>query len=208
MKTDLDTAERQFLERLHKLGGSTVQEIGDALGVTATAIRQRLVRLQGLGYIERQLVRVARGRPHHTYCVTEKAVRLLGDNYSDLALILWREIQEITDPTLRDHLRSKVRDALVARFGSLQSIPQLDRRLQLLKAELTGRGFDVEVETTQNLPIIRENNCPYSELAETDRGICELEQDVFERVLGVPVRLTRCCQDEHTCCEFEVGAPS
>jgi len=208
MKTDLETVERQFLERLHKLGRGTVQEIGEALGVTATAIRQRLMRLQSLGYIERQLVRVPRGRPHHTYGVTEKAVRLLGDNYSDLALILWREIQGINDPAVREHLRAKVRDALVARFGNLETIPQLDRRLQLLTSELTDRGFDVEIETGKELPIIRENNCPYSELAETDRGICELEQDVFQRVLGVPVRLTRCCQDDHSCCEFEVGRAS
>ena len=132
-------------------------------------------------------------------------MRQLGDNYSDLALILWREIRSINDSNVRDHLREKVRDALVARFGSVEAMPQVWDRITHLKAELEDRGYSVEVDLNGALPILRENNCPFHELAETDRAICELEQDVFERVLGVPVRLTKCCQDEHTCCEFEVG---
>src|SRR5437660_1626524 len=57
------------------------------------------------------------------------------------------------------------------------------------------------------LPILRENNCPYSELADGDRGICELEQEVFQRVLGADVKLSQCCLDGHHCCEFEVSQP-
>lgn len=206
MKTELDQSERQFLEQLQRLGAGTIQEIGDAIGVTATAVRQRLARLQELGYVVRELERAGRGRPHHRYRITDKGMRQLGDNYSDLALILWREIKSINDVGVRDHLRQKVRDALVARFGSVEDIPLLWDRMTHLKSELEVRGYSVDVDQTGNLPILRENNCPFHELAETDRTICELEQDVFERVLGAPVRLKKCCQDEqHTCCEFEVG---
>jgi len=205
MKAELDQSERQFLEQLQRLGAGTIQEIGDSIGVTATAVRQRLTRLQELGHVVRELEKVGRGRPHHRYRVSEKGMRQLGDNYSDLALILWREIRSINDSNVRDHLREKVRDALVARFGSVEAMPQVWDRITHLKAELEDRGYSVEVDLNGALPILRENNCPFHELAETDRAICELEQDVFERVLGVPVRLTKCCQDEHTCCEFEVG---
>ena len=205
MKTDLEAPERQFLESLQRLGGGTVQAIGDAIGVTATAVRQRLNRLQGLGYISREVRREGRGRPHHEYRVTEKGMRILGDNYNDLALILWRQIQTIPDEQIREQLRQQVRDALVAQYGKLDALSSLEDRLRYLQAGLTVRGYSVEVTGTQGLPVLREHNCPYSELAESDRSICELEQDVFEKVLGVPVRLTRCCQDEHSCCEFEVG---
>lgn len=205
MKTELDQSERQFLEQLQRLGAGTIQEIGDAVGVTATAVRQRLTRLQDLGYVARDLERAGRGRPHHRYRITDKGMRQLGDNYSDLALILWREIRSINDPQVQQLLRRRVRDALVARFGSVESIPLVWDRLTHLKSELSDRGYSVEIDQAAGLPILRENNCPFHELAETDREICELEQDVFERVLGVPVKLTKCCQDDHTCCEFEIG---
>ena len=53
------------------------------------------------------------------------------------------------------------------------------------------------------LPILRENNCPYLELASSDPAICELEKEVFRKVLGSEVELTQCCLDGHTCCEFQ-----
>lgn len=205
MKTELDQSERQFLEQLQRLGAGTVPEIGEAIGVTATAVRQRLTRLQDLGLVERHLERSGRGRPHHLYRVTDKGLRHLGDNYSDLALILWREIRSIEDPVIRGMLRSRVMQALVSRFGSTESIPSVFDRLIYLQAGLADRGHNVEIDQSANLPILRENNCPYHDLANEDRDICELEQDVFARVLGVPVRLKKCCQDEHTCCEFEIG---
>lgn len=205
MKTELDAAERDFLEQLHRLGAGTVQEIGEALNVTATAVRQRLVRLQDAGLVTREVERVGRGRPHHRYRLTEKALRVLGDNYSDLAMILWQEIQHITDPEIRDRLLARIRDAMVARFGKVGG-GSLVQKMEQLRSELVERGYDVDVDLAGSLPILRENNCPFHELAETDREICELEQQVFERVLGAPLRLTNCCRDSHHCCEFEVGA--
>lgn len=205
MRSNLDQSERQFLERLHRLGPSTVQEIGEAVGVTATAVRQRLVRLQSLELISRELERAGRGRPHHKYRVTEKGLRLLGDNYVDLALILWKEIRKLPNSLVQADLMDRIRDGLVARFGDVVNGSTLDERMRQLQLELTERGFDVEVDTSRPLPILREHNCPYLELATADREICGLEQEVFEKVLGVPVRLTHCCQDAHSCCEFEVA---
>jgi predicted ArsR family transcriptional regulator len=205
MKPELDLAERQFLEQLHRLGGGTVHEIGEAIGVTATAVRQRLVRLQGNGLVSRELERAGRGRPHHKYRVTEKGLRQLGDNYGDLAMILWREIQNLPESEVRDQLKARIRDALAARFGQAASAGLLSERLAQLRLAMSERGYDVELDTREGLPILRENNCPYLELAANDRGICELEQEVFEQVLGAPVRLAHCCQDSHHCCEFEVS---
>src|ERR1700685_1272906 len=95
----LEQSDRQFLERLHQLGGGTVQEICADLGVTATAVRQRLLRLQASSMVARELVRAGRGRPHHVYRVTQAALCELGDNYAELAQILWRELRNIEEPS-------------------------------------------------------------------------------------------------------------
>jgi predicted ArsR family transcriptional regulator len=203
MKTAIEQSDGQFLNALHRIGPRTVQGICDAVGVTATAVRQRLVRLQGSGFVARELIRSGRGRPHYVYRVTDKGLRQLGDNYGDLALILWREIRRIGDPQIRESITNRVRDALVNRLGRFGEGGLSERTKQLSEA-LLGRGYDVELESARELPILRENNCPYQELAEEDRGICGLEREVFEQSLGADVRLTQCCLDGHHCCEFEV----
>src|SRR6185369_8742580 len=156
MRTILEQSDGQFLDELHRLGPGTVQEIGARMGVTATAIRQRLTRLQGLGCVARQLVRQGRGRPHHVYQVTEKGLRQLGDNYGDLALILWREMNKISDPDVRRNVTDRVRDALVARFGHLDGASLTDK-MRKFRDLLLGRGYDVELSADGALPIIREN---------------------------------------------------
>jgi predicted ArsR family transcriptional regulator len=205
MKSAVEPGDRQFLERLHALGGGTVQEICADLEVTATAVRQRLVRLQALNLVSRELVRSGRGRPHHVYRVTQAGLCELGDNYAELAQILWREMNKIEDRSVRERLVSRVEDALVEQFGKAGGRGPLADRMHQLTTALRDRGFQVEMDQSGLLPILRENSCPYFELASEDPAICELEQAVFRRVLGADVKLTHCCLDGHHCCEFEAA---
>ena len=202
MRTSLENQDRQFLEELHRLGPATVQRIGECLGVTATAVRQRLARLDGRGLVAKRAVREGRGRPHHVYEVTQTALQNLGDNYSDLALILWREIMQIEEPEVRERILQQIKEALIRQYGHTSESRTLLERFRDLKDALQERGFSVEVDRGGDLPVLRENNCPYLELAVQDSGICELEHSVFEEVLGTRIERTQCCLEGHHCCEF------
>lgn len=203
MRSVIDQSDREFLEQLHRTGPATIQEICGTLGVTATAVRQRLSRLQGLGLITRESVRAGRGRPHHTYRLTDGGLRELGDNYGDLAMILWRELQNIQEPSVRARLLDGIQQALVERYGHAVQGTSLYERVSQLRDALAERGFDVEVASNGELPVLRENNCPYLELATSDPSICELEHAVFQKVLGAELTLAQCCLDGHSCCEFQ-----
>lgn len=202
MQANFDTQDRDFLDQLHRLGPSTIQQICDVTGVTATAVRQRLVRLEGKGLINRQAVREGRGRPHHIYELTTAALRSLGDNYSDLALILWKELMQIEEPDVRERVMNRIKESLSRKYGSgLRNRSTMQRFLEL-KSALNERGFSVEVDDNGSLPVLRESNCPYHELASQDSSICDLEQSVFEEVLGMKIERTQCCMDGHHSCEF------
>jgi len=203
MRVSLEPADLEFLSNLQRIGPRTVQEICETAGVTATAVRQRLTRLQGCGLVARERIRHGRGRPHYVYKVTELGSRHLGDNYGDLALILWRELNAIENPVVREDVQRRVREAMVRRLG-VHGEGRLRERLKVLASSLSTRGFDVEFDDAPPLPVLREHNCPYLELAEEDRGVCEMERQVFEQALGVEVKLAQCCLDGHRCCEFEV----
>jgi predicted ArsR family transcriptional regulator len=202
MRIPVEQGDEQFLQQMHRLGHCSIQDLCVAANVTATAVRQRLNRLQSLGLVSRETVRQGRGRPHHAYVLTELGLRQLGDNYGELAMLLWNELQAIEDPQVRRAVLGRLRAAFVRRYGAHVTGSTLDERLEQLRQSLNQRGFHVELDRRDGLPILRENNCPYHELAVGDGGICVLEQDVFEEVLGVPLVLAQCCRDGHNSCEF------
>jgi len=206
MKSSLDANDRQFLARLQRLGSGTVQELCGDLGVTATAVRQRLARLQVLNMVTRDVVRSGRGRPHFTYRPTEVGLRELGDNYADLAQILWGELQQIEEIDIRERIISRVRERLAGRLRRFVDGANLNDRVRQLGEALSEYGFDIETETSGTRPVLREHNCPYHELASSDSAICELEQSVFQDVLQANVTLSRCCLDGNGCCEFHTEA--
>jgi predicted ArsR family transcriptional regulator len=199
--------DHDFLAVVQRLQPTTVQELCVEIGVTATAIRQRLLRLQGDGLVARQATRQERGRPHHTYSLTSAGFKSLGDDHAEIAALLWREIMKIGAPEIRQQVLSGVKAALVQRFGVQTDGVSLAGRLRQLCENLSEHGFDVDFAPSVEggLPVLREHNCPYSEIANEDAGFCDFEKAVFAELLGTPVELSACRLEGHHCCEFQVG---
>ena len=204
MRVAVDRNDQEFLEQLHRMCGGSVQEICDAVGVTATAVRQRLTRLEGDELVVRETVKSGRGRPRHVYRVSDAGLRHLGENYRDLALVLWRAIHQVDNSTVRVSLLAAVRDEFVNKYGRVNKNRPLKIRVQQLQEQLVSRGYDFEFDAEEGLPVLRETSCPYQDLATLDPSICEMESDVFSRILNADVSLTQCCLDGHAHCEFHV----
>lgn len=211
MSTTCSPADRKLIEALHRVNRGTVGELCREMGVTPTAVRQRLARLEASGLVERHPVRAGRGRPQYDYRVTRAGLRLLGDNYEELALLLWRAMNRIDDGEVRERIVAELREAFVERIAGGVTAATPGERFRQLRDVLHERGFDVELQDTavgRRLPILREHNCPYYEISSHDPAICELERSVFADVVGAPVELTACCRDGQACCEFELSSGS
>ena len=200
---NVSEADRDLLARLNRRGRAGVEDLCEDLGVTATAVRQRLGRLSDGGLIDRAPVNVGRGRPKHLYGLTAAGKRALGSNYRELADAMWSALSEVEDEAVRSFLFGRLQDALVARYGGeSDGAGELADRLAGLRDALRVHGYQVELDVTGDRPVLREHHCPYLDISEDDPRICELEQRVFARVLGAGVELTRCCRDGDACCEF------
>lgn len=207
MALALDQPDQAVLQLLQQRGSATIQDLCTATSVTATAVRQRLNRLQDMGLVDRETIRANRGRPHHAYVLTDTGRQQLGDNYAELAILLWDELRQIEEPTIRQRVLSRVEDQLSRRYGAAVGASSVGQRMEQLRNVLQERGFRVEVTMQDGLPILREQHCPYHKLAVADADICAMEQRVFERVLGTSLALTQSCRDGHGCCEFHLAEP-
>ena len=188
-------------------------EIGDlaeSLGVTATAIRQRLDRLMRAGLVERRTVARPRGRPAHSYSLTAAGRRLGGDNFSDLSLVLWREIRGIREPAVRQGLMSRIGSALAAMYRPEVAGSSVAERLRSLAEVMRRRNVSCDVEApatgTGDLAVLTSYSCPYPDLAEQDRSICAAERLMLQDLVGTAVTLSECRLDGATCCRFTAGS--
>jgi predicted ArsR family transcriptional regulator len=114
MPTGTGTADAELLNLLGDSGPLAVSEIVLNLGVTRTAVRERLLRLMTDGLIDRQLFRSGRGRPSYRYILSRKARKLAGNNFADLAAVLWQQVLVIEDSDVRDCLIGKVATAMMS----------------------------------------------------------------------------------------------
>ena len=202
----LESSDRPLLDVIRRRGPLTVPEMAQALGVTATAIRNRLVRLVGSGLVERNTESVGRGRPRHTYTASAETHKRLGQNYADLALALWEELmQTVQDRKLRRLLFQRVTDRLADLYRAQLTGDHWEGRLVQLGTILHDRGIEAEVvyQEGQDFPVLLQYSCPYFELAEVDDAVCALERKMFEKALGQAMRLASCRLDGDRACQFE-----
>ncbi|MEM7478339.1 MAG: winged helix-turn-helix transcriptional regulator [Planctomycetota bacterium] len=185
--------------------GLTVQELTEHLGVTPTAIRQRLERLTEMELIARSKESVGRGRPVFRYCLTQLGSRFTSASYADLANALWQELMGLPNPQQRNRVLRRV----AKRMGdglkeSIQAETNLQGRLAATAVELSRRNVEASVGGTAALPLLEVHCCPYPEITQQDDGrqLCEMEQEMLSDALGQSVQLDCCRLDGHDHCQF------
>jgi predicted ArsR family transcriptional regulator len=202
MSGSAETSDKVILDYLRRSGPVRISDLVAETGVTATAVRQRLQRLMTDGMIERKTERIGRGRPNHRYALTEKGEREAGDNFSDLAIVLWEEIKAVPDPEIRRGLLKRIADRFVAKYRGSVAGDTLGERMASLVGLMGDRDIPFEVNATNDLPVLSALACPYPELAKADRGVCTMEKMMLSEVLGETVRLSECRLDGAQCCTF------
>jgi DeoR family suf operon transcriptional repressor len=203
-------SDHAVIDLLRVDGNAGIGDLAASLGVTATAVRQRLDRLMRQGLVERTSVGGRRGRPAHVYSLTEAGRRVGGDNFHDLAIVLWREIRGVRDAAVRRGLLGRIGSALAGlhRDSIAGETPRdrLDGVAELLRRRNIACSVDtvVAAKGTAELPVLTSYTCPFPDLAEEDRGICAAERLMIEDLVGSGVQLSECRLDGGSCCRFTV----
>ena len=206
MSTQVESSDKTMLDYMRREGAVTISALVNEMGVTATAVRQRLQRLTAEGLIQRHTERKSRGRPNHRYSLTEKGERAAGTNFADMALVLWEEVKSVEDPAVRRGLLKRIADRLVERYRDRVAGETLGARMTTLAKLMGEREIPFEVDTSGKLPVLTAVACPYPELAKLDRGVCTMEKLMLSEILGENVRLSECRLDGANCCTFTPSA--
>ncbi|GAB6165495.1 winged helix DNA-binding protein [Thermostilla marina] len=202
MNTIPPANDLELLDLLRVEGPMDVTEMAQAVGVTATAIRQRLGRLMAEGAIRRRSVREGRGRPKHVYELTERGVRLTGSNFTDLAFALWEGVCAVDDPQTREAIIRAVAAKLAEKYAAEVAGTTPAQRMEALIHLLGQRRVPFRVDKEDGLPVLNAEVCPYPGLAETNRDICRLEKLMLSQLMGHEMDLAECRADGSDSCRF------
>lgn len=217
--------DRELLLCLRSGESHSVGELMETLGVTATAVRQRVDRLLELGLLDREKVVAGRGRPTFRYLLTVDGFRAAGADTSDLAEAMWREILAFDDADVRSQLISAIGKRLGGQMGRsidraestdvreemiLRSDQTFADRVRLVSQLMRDREIPVQFREVGDLPVLDIEACPYPSLtdASDDRSMCRLEEQMLSEALGETVRLSQCRLDGDACCQFSTAASS
>src|SRR4051812_37636436 len=148
------SSDKTMLDVLRRNGAVTISALVAEMGVTATAVRQRLQRLMADGLIERQAENKGRGRPNHRYSLTEKGERSTGNNFADMSSVLWDEIKSVEDPEIRRGLLKRIAGRLADRYRDQVGGDTLGERMTALAGVMGEREIPFVVEHSESLPVL------------------------------------------------------
>lgn len=201
--------DQLVLELLRKEPGLTVTDLTDRLEVTATAVRQRLDRLENCGFIERQKCSTSRGRPVFQYALSPLGLRRVGVDYMEFAVAMWDVVRNYPDKQVRQNLIDAISQKMGGMYKQLLPEGSLAERIFAMVQVLNGRNVPSRVAQLGNLPVIEVQACPFPDLMDDsqNRSICELEQQVFSEAIGQQLELSCCRLDGHNSCQYRSTSP-
>ena len=205
MSIQSPSTDPEFLDLLRTTGPLSVAELADAMEVTPTAVRQRLTRLMSREIIQREALRNGRGRPKHRYWLTDKGMRMTGSNFTDLSMVLWKEVRSLEDPDIRRDMLRRIAQALANGYANQIQGDTPAERLHSVAEILAQRRIPSTVDDTSANPSITAHACPYQALAEQDHSVCTMERMMISEMVGQDVKLTQCRQEGDEQCRFQVG---
>jgi predicted ArsR family transcriptional regulator len=203
-------AGERLLVLLKTRGPQTAGELGAALGVTAEAARQQLVRLSAEGLVEATARPRGVGRPAQRWALTEKGHARFPDAHAELTVGLLRAVRsELGEEALDRLIAARAAEALAGYSAALTGAKDLGERVARLAEMRSREGYMAECRRDGDGYLLVENHCPICAAATACQGFCRAEREVFEKALGGGVTVER---TEHIVggdrrCAYRVALP-
>ena len=190
---DLDASTRhRVAQSVLEHGPSTAAALGERLGLTAAAVRRHLDVLLDRGLLVAREQRVygarGRGRPAKVFALTDSGRADFYSAYDDLAIAA---LDFLADQAGGDAVREFAATRVApteTRYANLMAAEPAPSPAQALAGALTGDGYVASVRPSVLGEQLCQHHCPVAHVAERFPQLCEVETEMFSRLLGVHVQ--------------------
>lgn len=184
---------RRIIQLLKQQGPQDAKRLAKTLDLTAMAVRQHLYRLEEEKVVTYEEIASSVGRPAKIWKLTEVADRYFPDAHAELTVDLIDSLQAVFGTEGMENLLQERKRKQIANYRN--RIPEkspLKKRLEKLAEIRTSEGYMAEVLKQKNGSfLLVENHCPICVAATNCTGLCAVELDVFQAVLGDKATIER-----------------
>lgn len=194
-KGDNPATRGAILDLLKRQGEQPASALGEALGVTAMAVRLHLYELEAEGLVAARSEPRGRGRPTKLWALTEEAARIFPDAHQGLAVEMIKSVEQVFGAKGLAKIIDQHGNVQRATYGKLLgSAKNIGDRVNRLAKARSSEGYMAEAKKDGRDWLLIENHCPICSAAKTCTGLCANELKVFSDVLGPDVVVAR---EEH-----------
>jgi predicted ArsR family transcriptional regulator len=185
--------KRRIVERLKRVESATATDLASEFGLTDTALRQHLDALEDAGMVTRSMAEpTGRGRPPVHWQLAPAAAQAFPDRHGELSVDLMSSLRSALGDSALDRVIATRSDRQVATYQkALNGAIDLQARLQRLADVRSDEGYLAEVRAEGDDLLLIEHHCPIRDAAASCGALCSAELDVFQRVLGPGLSVTR-----------------
>ncbi|RKD21723.1 transcriptional regulator [Ammoniphilus oxalaticus] len=197
-----NSTRNEILNMLKLHGSLTVSGMASQLQITEMAVRRHLNTLERDDLIASKMVRQAMGRPTNVYSLTEEADHLFPRHYSEFALDFLQDLEELEGQEKIKRLFDRREERMSEKYKKQVKGETLREKVSQLAELQNEKGYMVEVEEgpAGGSFILKEYNCPISQVAKEYNEACDCELSLFEKVLEAHVERNECiAQGEDKC---------
>jgi predicted ArsR family transcriptional regulator len=213
--TDVDATTRQRVaQSILEHGPSTAAALAERLGLTAAAVRRHLDVLLVRGLLMAREQRIygsrGRGRPAKVFSLTDAGRADFYSAYDDIAIQALEFLAEQGGPgAVTSFASSRVAPVEQRYRASLAAADPGLTPAQALAGALTGDGYVASVQPSALGEQLCQHHCPVAHVAERFPQLCEVETELFSRLLGVHVqRLATIAHGDGVCTTHVPRAPA
>ena len=195
------STKREVLLRLKRAGEVDLETLARQLGLSKMAVYRHVKDLEGAGLVERSTRRIGVGRPRLTLRLAPGASSIFPKAYASITCAVLEFVErKMGREAVEAALRSRQASVLPEYVSKVRS-DDLRGRVQELATLRDQEGYMAEVRGgAKGRFELFEYNCPIVAIAEKYGEACEVENDLFRRVLKADVETThRVVAGDHVC---------
>ena len=183
------TQRLEILNSLKRTRGMSVNELVGKMKMSYMGIKQHCLTLHRDGYLDTWRRPQRMGRPEMVYRLTRRTHDLFQADSNQFTFDLLKSAQEIYGTNAPEKLLYNIFEKKTAALKTKAKGNTVAERAKWLARFRDGEGYMTQLITgDEGGPKILECHSPIMNLLERFPIIARLEQDMFEAVLGTPVR--------------------
>lgn len=206
----MQATRKDILDLLRERHRASVKEIGAALGLTATGIRQHLTVLERDGLVAAREERGRVGRPALVYSLSSDGDALYPKKYDELALALIEEARGLLGPQALQQLIRNVAARFAAQYEPRMRGKAPAERIAEINQVLEERGSIASWTEHDGEFLLSQHTCPWWNVATKNSAVCALDVQFVRGLMDADARLTTSLLRGDDCCTFRLrtGGPA